>query len=78
MPTSSIFENIIINDPEKAEKFINALDASSHDSVWKPETQVAPPLTDAEEIQKLMAKRKESLNESNTRKEETRWHRHWQ
>lgn len=57
MPTSSIFENIIINDPEKAEKFINALDASSRDPVWKPETQVAPPLTDAEEIRKLMAKR---------------------
>ena len=57
MPTSNIFENIIISDPEKAEKFINALDASSHDSAWKPETQVAPPLTDAEEIRKLMAKR---------------------
>ena len=57
MPTSSIFENIIINDPEKAEKFINALDASSHDPAWKPETQVAPPLPDAEEIRKLMAKR---------------------
>lgn len=60
MPTSSIFENVIISDPEKAEKFINALDASSHDPAWKPETQVAPPLTDAEEIRKLMAKRKES------------------
>lgn len=57
MPTSSIFENIIINDPEKAEKFINALDVSSRDPVWKPETQVAPPLTDAEEIRKRMAKR---------------------
>lgn len=57
MPTSSIFENIIINDPEKAEKFINALDASSRDPVWKPETQVAPPLTDAEKIRKRMAKR---------------------
>lgn len=57
MPTSSIFENVIISDPEKAEKFINALDASSRDPVWKPETQVAPPLTDAEKIRKLMAKR---------------------
>lgn len=57
MPTSSIFENIIISDPEKAEKFINALDASSQDPVWEPDTQVAPPLTDAEEIRKLMAKR---------------------
>lgn len=57
MPTSSIFENIIISDPKKAETFINALDASSQDPAWKPETQVAPPLTDAEEIRKLMAKR---------------------
>lgn len=57
MPTSSIFENIIISEPEKAEKFINALDASSHDPVWEPETQVAPPLTDAEKIRKRMAKR---------------------
>ena len=64
MPTSSIFENIIINDPEKAETFINTLDASSHDPAWKPETQVAPPLTDAEEIRKLMAKRKKSVNDS--------------
>ena len=57
MPTSNIFENIIISDPEKAEKFINALDASSRDPVWKSKTQVAPPLTDAEEIRQLMAKR---------------------
>lgn len=64
MPTSSIFENIIINDPEKAEKFINALDASSRDPVWKSKTQVAPPLTDAEEIRQLMAKRKKSVNDS--------------
>ena len=64
MPTSSIFENIIISEPEKAERFINALDASSYDPVWEPETQVTPPLTDAEEIRKLMAKRKESVNDS--------------
>ena len=31
MPTSSIFTNIVINDPEKVEKFIDALEASSHD-----------------------------------------------
>lgn len=68
MPTSSIFENIIINDPEKAEKFINALDASSHDPAWKPETQVAPPLTDAEEIRKLMANRSIAKSDALERK----------
>lgn len=26
MPTSSIFTNIVINDPEKVEKFIDALE----------------------------------------------------
>lgn len=31
MPTSSIFTNIVINDPEKVEKVIDALEASSHD-----------------------------------------------
>ena len=31
MPTSSIFTNIVINDPEKVEEFIDALEASSHD-----------------------------------------------
>lgn len=68
MPTSSIFENIIINDPEKAEKFINALDASSRDPVWKSKTQVAPPLTDAEEIRQLMAKRGIAKSEASEEK----------
>ena len=49
MATSSIFTNIVINDPKKAEKFI--------DPAWKPTTPVKPPLTDIEAIRKLMAKR---------------------
>lgn len=57
MATSSIFTNIVINDPKKASKFIDALEASSHDPVWKPTTPVKPPLTDVEAIRKLMAKR---------------------
>lgn len=68
MPTSSIFENIIISDPEKAEKFINALDVSSRDPAWKLETQVAPPITDAEEIRKLMAKRGIAKSEASEEK----------
>lgn len=35
MPTSSIFTNIVINDLEKVEKFIDALEASSHDPAWQ-------------------------------------------
>lgn len=57
MATSSIFTNIVINDPKKAEKFINALELSSHDPSWKPSSPVKPPLTDIDEIRKLMAKR---------------------
>ena len=50
MATSSIFTNIVINDPKKAEKFIDALETSSHDPAWKPTTPVKPPLTDIEAI----------------------------
>lgn len=57
MPTSSIFTNIIINDPKKAEKFINALEESSRDPSWKPSSPVKPPLTDLDKIRKLMEKR---------------------
>lgn len=56
MPTSSIFTNIMITDPKKAKKFIDALEASSHDHEWKPATDVKL-LKDAKEIRKLMMKR---------------------
>lgn len=57
MATSSIFTNIVIKDPKEAEKFIDALEASSRDSEWKPSTTTKPPLTDVNAIRKLMAKR---------------------
>ncbi len=57
MPTSSIFTNIVIRDPKKAEQFINALEASRKDPVRKPTMPFKPPLTDPEAIRKLMAKR---------------------
>ena len=57
MATSSIFTNIVINEPKKVEKFIEALETSSHDPAWKPTTPVKPPLTDMEAIRKLMSKR---------------------
>ena len=53
MATSSIFTNIVINEPKKVEKFIEALETSSHDPAWKPTTPVKPPLTDIEAIRKL-------------------------
>ena len=57
MPISSIFTNIVIDDPKKAAKFIDALEASSNDPAWKPMADVKPPLTDVEEIRKLMGKK---------------------
>ncbi len=57
MATSSIFTNIVIRDPNKAEQFIDALEASSLEPEWKPVTPVDPPLTDIEAIRRLMAKR---------------------
>ena len=49
MPTSSIFTNVKITDPKKAEAFINALDE-------KKERGESHILTDHEEIRKLMKK----------------------
>ncbi|WP_418746466.1 hypothetical protein [Frisingicoccus sp.] len=57
MAMSSIFTNIVISDPKKAEKFIDALEASGLDPEWKPTTPVKPPLADIEVICRLMAKR---------------------
>lgn len=62
MATSSIFTNIIINDPQKAEKFIDTLEASANDPAWKPTMPVKPPLTDIAAIRKLMTT-KDCLNE---------------
>lgn len=63
MPTSSIFTNIVITDPKKAEKFIDALETSSNDPVWKPASDVKPPLKDEEEIRRLMGKRGDTINQ---------------
>jgi len=43
MATSSIFHNVVINDPKKAEAFISAIEASIADSYKtkdKPKTKV--------------------------------------
>lgn len=53
----SIFTNIVINDPEKVEKFIDALEASSHDPAWQAASPIKQPLTDIEKVREIMAKR---------------------
>lgn len=57
MPVSSIFTNIVIDTPKKAERFIQALEESSQDPEWKPSSPVKQPLTDPDKISQLMAKR---------------------
>lgn len=54
MPTSSIFTTIIIDDPEKADKFIAALEASAK----KREKRIHGTrlLTDVDEIRVLMSR----------------------
>lgn len=58
MATSSIFASIKINDPEEAEAFINALEASANDPKIGPSAPIIPTVTDLDEIRKLMGKRK--------------------
>lgn len=62
MPTSSIFTNIIITDPKKAEEFIDALETSSNDPACKPTADVKL-LKDAEEIRKLIGKRGDTIKQ---------------
>ncbi|MBE6658642.1 MAG: hypothetical protein E7604_09385 [Ruminococcaceae bacterium] len=57
MATSSIFAHVKITDPQKAEAFVNALEASENDPKVKPSAPVIPTLTDLDAIRRLMAKR---------------------
>jgi len=57
MPTSSIFARVKISDPQKAEAFVQALEASANDPKRKPTAPVIPTVTDLEEIRKIVAKR---------------------
>lgn len=56
MPTSSIFTNVKITDPEKAEAFINALDVAANTPRDRKERKGSHILTDHDAIRRLMAK----------------------
>ena len=56
MPTSSIFTNVKITDSEKAEAFINALDAAANAPYKRKERKESHIVTDHEAIRRLMAK----------------------
>lgn len=57
MPTSSIFHNVKITDPVKAEAFINAMDAADKAPRQKNEPLNAI-VTDPDKIREMMARRK--------------------
>ena len=63
MPTSSIFTNVKLTDPKKAEAFINALDEAANAPYVKKERGDSHILTDHEEIRKLMEKRRNVQSE---------------
>lgn len=62
MATSSIFAQVKITDPKKAEAFVNALEASANDPKRKPTAPVIPTVTDLDEIRKIVAKRSIKAN----------------
>lgn len=56
MATSSIFAKVRIDNPKRAEDFIDALVASENKPRRTPSAPVKPPLTDYDAIRRLMAK----------------------
>lgn len=56
MPTSSIFTNIVITAPQQVERFVDALEQSSHAPAWVPKTSITQ-LTDPEAIRALFVRR---------------------
>lgn len=63
MATSSIFANVRITDPKKAEAFVDALEASAKEPKGKPSAPIIPTVTDLNAIRGLMAKRLKAKNE---------------
>lgn len=57
MATSSIFANVKITDPKKAEAFINALDASANELPKGQKALRRSLVTDPSTIRKMMAKK---------------------
>jgi len=57
METSSIFAKVRIDDPRKAEAFIDALEAAGSKPKRKTSISVKPLVTDINEIKRFMAKK---------------------
>lgn len=59
MATSSILTELVIEDPKKAEAFINALEMSSQDPVCSPSASSIPILDSVEEIRRFLERKKQ-------------------
>ena len=57
MATSSIFTNVKITDPIKAEAFINALEAAANSSRKREKEPTQSLVRDPEKLKMMMAKR---------------------
>ncbi len=57
MATSTIFAKIRIDDPKKVDAFIDALEEAENKPKRKPSQPVQSPVTDLDEIRKIMSKR---------------------
>ena len=53
MATSSIFHNVILNEPKQVEAFINALEASEADPYMASRTPLSELMVSQEELKKL-------------------------
>ena len=58
MATSSIFANVKITDPKKAEAFINAMDAAANSPKKNTQTTTSFLVDDPKKIKEMLAKRK--------------------
>ena len=61
MATSSIFHNIVITDPKKADAFVAALDASLADPYKRPDSPLTHVVSDKNEILRLHELRKKNI-----------------
>ena len=59
MATSSILTELVIEDPKKAEAFINALEMSSQDPVCSPSAPYIPILDSVKEIRRFLERKKQ-------------------
>ena len=59
MATSSILTELVIEDPKKAEAFINALEMSSQEPVCSPSAPSIPILDSVEKIRRFLERKKQ-------------------